>query len=122
MKIQILPEMFTVCRLSDCTNVDLSVPYTFVACTDEENSLVCPSERVPGNILVREDGWRCLRIAGTLDFSLVGILARIAQNLAEAGIPIFAVSTYNTDYILLKAEKLQDAVKALSAAGYGTEY
>ncbi len=121
MKIQILPETFTVCRLSDCSRIDLSVPYTFVARTDEEISLVCPSERVPDNILIREDGWRCLRIAGTLDFSLVGILARIAQILAGAGVPIFAVSTYNTDYILLKSEKLQEAVMALAAAGYDME-
>ena len=118
MEIQVLPIDFTICKLEDYSLLNPATPYCFTACTDEENSLVCPSDIVPANAIVREDGWRALRIVGTLDFSLIGILARIAQILADRGISIFALSTYNTDYILLKSQKLQAAVSALASAGY----
>ena len=66
----------------------------------------------------RQDGWRCLRVKGPLDFSLVGILAELSGHLARAGVPIFAVSTYNTDYVLIRAPHESAARKALLAAGY----
>ena len=84
----------------------------------EENSLVCLTEQVPGNVLEREDGWRGFYIDGVLDFSLVGILAKLSSLLAEHGISIFAISTFNTDYILVRQDKEQESVRVLSAAGY----
>ncbi len=69
----------------------------------------------------REDGWRAFRIEGVLDFSLTGILSAISGILAENGIGIFAVSTYNTDYILVKAENLVKALDVLREAGYETD-
>jgi len=77
---------------------------------------------VPKYTIMRENGWRAFRIAGVLDFSLVGILARIASLLAEQGIPIYAVSTFNTDYVFVKEELLQTAVDTLSSHGYGFEF
>ena len=120
MTIEILPADFSVCKVTDYSQVDPNAPYCFLAKTDAENSLVCETGRVPANVIAREDGWRALRIAGTLDFSLVGILAKIAATLADAGVSIFAVSTYDTDYILVK--DLSGAVRALDAAGYKIQY
>ena len=72
----------------------------------------------PANTIAREDGWRGFRIEGVLDFSLVGILSEISGILASHGIGIFAVSTYNTDYILVKKENFYKAMEALAQAGY----
>lgn len=79
--------------------------YYFIGRSDEENSLVCLTEDVPDNTIIREDGWRAFYIEGVLDFSLVGILSKISTLLAENNIGIFAVSTFNTDYILVKKTK-----------------
>lgn len=113
MKIQWLPMAFTVCQTADGTGIDFSAPYTFFARTEEEYSLVCPTDACPQNTLRREDGWRCFRVQGTLDFSLVGILAKITGCLAAQGIPVFAVSTYQTDYVLVKADQMDRARRAL---------
>ena len=86
--------------------------------TGEENSLVCMTTDVPTNVTQRDDGGNAFRIQGILDFSLVGILAEIAQILAENKISIFAISTFNTDYILIKKENYQRALDILDHAGY----
>lgn len=121
MKIKLLELHFTVCQIADLSAIDWSAPFSFVAKTDEEWSLVCPQEYVPAVTLEREDGWRAMRIEGTLDFSLVGILARLTETLAQKKIPVFAVSTYNTDYILVKHEKVPLAIEALNAANWDVE-
>ncbi len=118
LKLQVLARDFTVCKVMDYSGVDLAAKYCFVGKTDEENSLVCETSRVPANTTEREDGWRALRIAGTLDFSLVGILAELSAVLARNKIGIFAVSTYNTDYIFVKKDRLDDAVRVLQQTGY----
>ena len=118
VSLEILPQLFSVCKVESITAEDLKAEYTFFARTDCELSLVCPTENAPENTLAREDGWRAFRIVGVLDFSLIGILAGISAVLAEAGIGIFAVSTYNTDYILVKEENLGKAVSALADGGY----
>lgn len=118
MKLKILPHTFTVCRLGDIRQAPLDKPFCFLSRTDEEISLVCPTEYAPAETEQREDGWRAFRIEGTLDFSLIGILAKISTCLAENGIAIFACSTYNTDYVLLKEEMLSKAVLALGMNGY----
>ena len=118
MTLQLLNQTFTVCQLNSIAEADLSVPFTFLARTDEEISLVCPVQSCPSGALNRQDGWRCLRIAGVLDFSLIGILARVADCLAKAQVPLFAVSTYNTDYILFREQHSSAALDALKSAGY----
>ena len=118
MKIEAIRGEFTVCQLKAGTAVNMDQPFTFLSRTDEELSLVCLTEAVPQNTVRREDGWRMLRIAGVLDFALVGILSRIGALLASAGIPIFAISTYNTDYILVKDAHFKHALHILSEYGY----
>lgn len=117
MTIEFLPVPFTVCKLPHGTPIS-SGEFAFFARTDHENSLVCPTSAVPANALAREDGWCGMRIVGTLDFSLIGILAKISAVLAEAKVGIFAVSTFDTDYIFIKEESLARAKTALLAAGY----
>ena len=73
---------------------------------------------MPENTFAREDGWRAFRVQGTLDFALVGILAKIASVLAEERISIFALSTYNTDYVLVKEKEFVRAMDALKKNGY----
>ena len=104
---------FSVCKVADYSDIDLTQPFCFTGATDEEYSLVCPEGLVPHNTTEREDGWRGFRIVGKLDFSLIGILARISGILAEEGIGIFAVSTFNTDYIFTKKENFEKALDAL---------
>lgn len=118
MKLKILSWPLTVCKLAGTEQVNLADDFYFIGRTDEELSLVCRTEHTPSGTLEREDGWRGFRIEGTLDFSLIGILSKLSAILAENGIGIFAVSTYNTDYILVKEENLPRAIDALSAAGY----
>ena len=116
--LETLRPRFSVCKVKDYSGVDLTKPFCFTGTTDEENSLVCPEALVPGNTIERDDGWKGFRIIGQLDFSLIGILARISKILAEGGIGIFAISTYNTDYILTKEENFEKAMKVLKNAGY----
>lgn len=118
MKIERIDYEFSVCKVEDFSHVDISSRYCFIAGTDEENSLVCPIKNVPENTVARDDGWRAFRVQGVLDFSLIGILSGLSALLAEKGIGIFAVSTYNTDYIFVKSENYVSALEALAAAGY----
>lgn len=118
MKLETLSAELTVCKLADVSRIDLRKDFYFIGKTDEELSLVCRTADTPAETLEREDGWRAFRIQGTLDFSLIGILSKITGILAENGIGIFAVSTYNTDYILVKSENFGRALQALSEAGY----
>lgn len=119
MELKVIDEKLSVCKVKDYSRVDMTVPFTFTGCTDRERSLVCPTASVPPGTVARDDGWRALVIEGTLDFSLVGILSGISAVLAENGIGIFAVSTFDTDYVLVKAENLGKAVASLKEAGYG---
>ena len=118
LTLEALPQAFTVCQLADWGRIDPAQPFCFMAATDRELSLVCPTERVPANTLTREDGWRAFRVTGTLDFSLVGILAGITGVLAREGIPVFALSTFDTDYLLTREKDFSRAVSALAEAGY----
>ena len=120
MKLKELPFDLTVCKAASMTDIRMDAGFFFIGRTDEEISLVCRTEDTPAETTAREDGWRGFRIEGILDFSLTGILARISGILAEAGIGIFAVSTYNTDYVLVKKENMRRAMEALAAAGYET--
>lgn len=118
MEIRKVHQEFSVCQVEDYSFVNLGSEYSFIGKTDEENSLVCITNEVPPNVIQREDGWKAFRIQGILDFSLIGVLSKIASILADNDVSIFAVSTYNTDYILIKKENYQKAIKTLSNAGY----
>lgn len=118
MEIKKLKYDFSVCKVQDYSLVDFSKEFVFIGKTDEENSLVCPTSDVPSNIIERDDGWKCFRIQGILDFTMIGILSSISGVLAENKIGIFAVSTFNTDYILTKSENYQRAAAVLACAGY----
>lgn len=102
----------------DYSQANLNEDFCFTGKTNEENSLVCKTSSVPPNVIARDDDWRAFRIKGELDFSLTGILSRISSILAENKIGIFAVSTYNTDYILTKAKNFDAAINALRDNGY----
>lgn len=118
MEIKKMKHDFSVCKVADYSQVNWNAEYVFIGKTDEEKSLVCVTEEVPENVIEREDGWKAFRIQGVLDFSLIGILARISELMAQNKIGIFAVSTYNTDYILIKKENYQKALQVLENAGY----
>ena len=121
MELLQLPYDLTVCKVADIADIDLSREFYFIGRTDEEISLVCKTSVVPAVTTERDDGWKGFRIEGVLDFSLIGILSKISAILAENKIGIFAVSTYNTDYILVKEENFDRALKALSDADYEVE-
>ena len=112
MIIKKIPHEFSVCKVKDYSLVDFDAEFCFTGKTDEEKSLVCQTENVPMNTIEREDGWRAFRTEGILDFSLIGILSRISGILTENKNSIFAVSTFNTDYILTKKDVYDKAIKS----------
>jgi hypothetical protein len=118
MVLKTIEHRLSVCKVADVSDISLEADFYFVGKTDEEISLVCKSEDVPAKTIERDDGWRGFRIQGVLDFSLIGILSKISGILAENKIGIFAVSTYNTDYILVKEENFEPALKTLASEGY----
>lgn len=118
MNIKKLPYNFTVCKLEKITDMNTVSEFYFIGKTDEELSLVCKTEDAPANTVERDDGWKGFRIEGVLDFSMIGILSKLSGILAENNIGIFAVSTYNTDYILVKEENFEKALTVLKAEGY----
>jgi len=118
MRLEWMDGEFCVCRWGKERAFTQGGEFWFWARTDVECSLLCPAESAPEDAEQREDGWKGFRIAGQLDFSLIGILAGIAGILAEAGISIFAVSTFDTDYIFLKRENAEGAENILRKNGY----
>src|SRR5262245_2510996 len=102
-----LPKQYAVCRMNPTHEMSLPTnggDFYSVTRTSEELSVVCIEELAPGDATV-ERGWSGLVVEGQLDFSLTGILGAITEPLAEAGIPIFAVSTYDTDYVFMKTDR-----------------
>ena len=118
MTIESIDLDFTVCKVKEYDSACFDSEFLFACKTDVEYSLVCPTADVPRDTVAREDGWRMFRVAGTLDFSLVGILSRISSVLADNGIGIFAVSTHDTDYVLTKKENMPSALNALRENGF----
>ena len=118
MEIKRIDYDFSICKVEDFSLINLTMEYCFFAKTDEENSIVCITEYVPENTIACDPGWKAFRIQGVLDFSLIGILSELSTLLAENKIGIFAVSTYNTDYILTKKENYDKALEILSKPGY----
>ena len=120
MQLEVLDHRLTVCKVERLADAELETGFFFLASTDEEISLVCPTEDAPRTAIAREDGWRGFRVRGSMDFSLVGLLARLSGILADQGIPLFAASTFNTDYILVKEADFARALAALAEAGFET--
>ena len=118
MELKIINQNFSICKVGDLSQIDYSDKFCFISKTDEELSLVCSTNSVPENAIECDNGWKAFRIQGILDFSLIGILSRISTLLAENEIGIFAVSTYNTDYILTKEENFDKSIKILECNGY----
>ena len=118
MELKKLEYDLTVCKVEMIADIDMTADFFFIGKTDEEISLVCKTDDTPKKTAERDDGWKGFRIQGVLDFSLIGILSKLSGILAENDIGIFAVSTFNTDYILVKAENFEKALSVLSAAGY----
>lgn len=114
---------YGVCRLDKDSRIpDWAYQSVFFSLTKTfgELSVVCSQESIPEDIKCERD-WKILKVEGILDFSLTGILASISNTLAKAGISIFAVSTYDTDYVLVKDMDFKDAIEALKQAGFGVE-
>lgn len=118
MKVKFLKGDFSVCQLRDLSKLNMASDLFFLGKTSDELSLVCLTDEVPPNVLKVDHGWRMFKVEGQLDFSLVGILSNLARVLADRGISIFAVSTFDTDYILIKVVKADEAREALTEAGY----
>ena len=116
LTLSLLPETLAVVRLPAGTAVpgwvDWSDPFVTVSRTRDELSVACAEARVPADAKA-ERGWRAFKVEGPLDFALTGILARLAVPLAEAGISIFAISTYDTDYLLVRAAEMEAATAVL---------
>ncbi len=119
LNLSILPDVLAVCRLA----ADAPIPswvtardFVSITRTRDELSIVCAQRDMPAGIRCERD-WRALKVDGALDFALTGILASLAAPLADAGISIFAISTFGTDYLLVKETNLLRAVQVLSAAG-----
>jgi hypothetical protein len=115
LELEQMPGRFAVCRLSAAAAVPswaLDAPVVSITRTDRELSIITASDRVPADVKA-EHGWVALRVAGTLDFGLVGILARLTGVLAIASIPVVAISTYDTDLLLVREEHASEAVIAL---------
>ncbi|MBR2539647.1 MAG: ACT domain-containing protein [Mogibacterium sp.] len=118
MELKRIDHQLTVCKVKDVSDINLDADFYFIGKTDEELSLVCRTEDTPQNTTERDDGWRGFRIQGVLDFSLIGILSKLSGILAENSIGIFAVSTYNTDYILVKEDNYERALNVLASEEY----
>ncbi len=118
LKLLIWSDQFAICRLAAHATIPTwatNSPFWSITRTADELSLVCRESDVPDQITA-ERGWRCLQVAGPLDFALTGILARLSVPLAQARISIFAISTYDTDYLLVRATDLEHAVAVLRQA------
>ena len=118
--LSLFPETFATCRLEKGTHLLPWVrtePFCSITNTPDELSIVCPAGPVPTDVQADRD-WRCFKLHGPFEFSLVGILNSITVPLAQANIGIFAISTYDTDYVLVKEHNLQQAISVLTEAGH----
>lgn len=118
LNLKILDCELSVCKISSPVEIPFHDEFVFVGKTGEELSLVCSTQSVPKTCITREDGWKGFRVEGSLEFSLIGILSKITEVLAENQISVFVVSTFETDYVLVKSEQLAQAVLALQDKGY----
>jgi hypothetical protein len=120
LKLSVLPETLVICQMDKDARIPdwlLASPFYSITKTAEEQSVVCFQIHVPEGIK-GDEGWRGLKVEGPLDFSAIGVLASLTMPLAKEGISVFAMSTYNTDYLLVKEQHLKKAVEILSREGH----
>ena len=120
LTLRLLNEKYSVCRLGKNDTIPtwtLQGEFFSITKTDDELSVVCLQENIPADIKCEKD-WRILKVEGPLDFSLVGILASICSLMAQEQISIFALSTYDTDYILVKQKNIEAAINTLTENNY----
>jgi hypothetical protein len=123
LTLSLLPDSYSVCRLAPEAEIPpwaLAGAFFSITRTKEELSLVCSQEVVPVGVQCEKD-WRCIMVKGPLDFSFTGILASLTVSLAEAGISVLAISTFDTDYLLIRADNLKRAVLKLEEAGHSLD-
>jgi len=123
LTLSVLPSRFAICRISPDSEVpswSSSTEFCSITRSRDELSVVCLSKNVPPNTQAERD-WRALKVQGPLELSLTGVLASLAQPLAEAKISVFAISTYDTDYLLVREDSLSEAIRALKDEGHSVE-
>ncbi len=118
MEIKKIDGDFCICKVKDFSQINLDNEFIFVGKTDEEKCIMCCEKDVPANTISVDSGWKGFRIQGELDFSLVGILSKISTLLADSMIPIYAISTFNTDYIFVKKENFNKSIDILLKNNY----
>src|SRR6266849_1841310 len=123
LNLKLSPHLYAVCHV----HLDKNIPYwallgDFVSLTrtHEELSIVCQQENVPDDI-VAERGWRCVQVQGAFDFSIAGVNASLAIPLAQADLSVLAITTYATDYLLIKEEDVERALLVLEQAGHSID-
>jgi hypothetical protein len=120
LTLSVLEGRFAIARLTpedEFPGWAFEGPFASVTTTADEVSIVCADASVPSGVL-HEGGWRCLGVVGQLDFSLAGVIDSLAAPLAAAGVPIFLLSTHDSDYLLVKDDRLERAREALTEAGH----
>ena len=120
LRIRLLQGTYAVCQIKDTENILNCFDekdFFSITKTEDEISVVMLQDKISSDVKVEKD-WRILKVEGTLDFSLIGILAKISGILAKNSISIFVISTFNTDYILVKEEKIEKAMAVLNLEGY----
>lgn len=123
LSLTLLDQTFTIHRLEPDAEIPGAAwrsPFFAIARTADELSMVLPDSVEIGSD-TSENGWACFKVGGPLEFGLVGVLAGISSALARARVAIFALSTFDTDYVLVKREQVEAAKEALVAAGYNIE-
>ncbi len=118
--LSILPETLAICRLDKNAPIpDWAFSGSFISITrtEEELSVVCPQINIPEGVR-HDEGWRCIKVDDTLDFSLTGVIASLTMPLAFEGVSVFAISTFDTDYLLVKEKNLGKAAAVLSENGH----
>ncbi len=121
LTLSLLPDAYAVCRLDPAAAIPAWATAGALFCamrTPDELSLMCAEAYLPQGGVQAEKGWRAFKLEGPFDFGLTGILASALNPLAEAGIGIFALSTYDTDYVLVKEAQREQAIRALRQAGH----
>ncbi len=127
LKLKVLDDDLCICRLEPSARIPAWITtgtFFSITRTEEELSIVCSRNTMSedtGSQMVCEKEWKCIKVEGPLDLSLIGILAHLSSALADAGISIFAISTYDTDYLLVKEKELENAIIVLISHGYSVD-
>lgn len=120
LTLSILRDRFAICRLEPKAPIPswaVDAEFSSITRTADELSIVCLERNVPAGVTF-EPGWRAFKFEGPLDFALTGIVASVAEPLADAGVAIFPIATYETDYVLVKEQQLEAAIHALNSYGH----